>query len=178
MARKVKCFITKEEGTSDTFVKIGKHYYKDQETYNQWKEKEENRAKCLRLIAKYIGYSDFQKFPTVVTRFLKEYSAYGYDVIYDSLIECQETIEYYFRSKSFDSDYAKCSYMFSIVRNKINDVYKKKLRDKKTQSIQKNIEQPIAETADIAMDHGISIHAAKAKDIGWIDMFGGDDLLS
>lgn len=175
MARKVKCFITKEAGTSDTFVKIGKHYYKSREVYDKWEQDKAYRNQCLKLIARYLGYADFQQFPTVVNKFLKEFASYGYDVVYDTLVNCKEKIEYAFNSKTFSTDYSQCSYMFAIVKNNINDVYKKKLRDSKTAATQKHISQPVIERDVFTNDTGVSIHAAKARDIGWIDMFGGDD---
>ncbi|HKM01179.1 MAG TPA: GIY-YIG nuclease family protein [Sedimentibacter sp.] len=39
MANKCKCRVTGEEGNSDTFIKIGKHYYKSQEIYDEYQAK-------------------------------------------------------------------------------------------------------------------------------------------
>lgn len=39
MANKCKCRVTGEEGNSDIFIKIGKHYYKSQEVYDEYQTK-------------------------------------------------------------------------------------------------------------------------------------------
>ena len=52
MSRKVKCHITGAWGTSDTFVKIGNHYYKNQYVYDEDHRLKEERKQLIDYICK------------------------------------------------------------------------------------------------------------------------------
>lgn len=78
----------------------------------------------MDLISYYMGYSPGMVFPTVITRFLKEFSFYGPDVILETLKQNQSALEFAMRTRNFKSDYHRASYLVAILKNKINDVYK------------------------------------------------------
>lgn len=133
MGRKVKCFVTGEEGTSDTFIKIGAHYYKSQEVYDIYHHDREAHKAIVNLICDFLDYQPEQKFPTYIGTKLKEYSFYDNEVILETLKRSSDTIRYYMHNKKFENDIRKIQYIFAIVSNNINDVdkeYKWKKQDK------------------------------------------------
>lgn len=126
MARKVKCQITKEYGTSDSFYKApnGK-YYKSQELYETWNKEKIDRADFLDMFAsEFLGYETGQVFPTVLCKRLKELEFYGFDVINQTVKKCRSSIGYAITHKEFANENAKISYIFAIIKNNINDIYR------------------------------------------------------
>ena len=147
MARKVKCQITKEEGTSDVFYKApnGK-YYKSQKLYETWLKEKTDREEFLEMFANdFLGYKQGQVFPTVLCKRLKELEFYGYDVINQTVKKCKSSIEYALTHKDFASENGKISYIFAIIKNNINDVYKQIVEEEKKPIV----EHYIDETVDI-----------------------------
>lgn len=147
MARKVKCQITKEEGTSDVFYKApnGK-YYKSQKLYETWLKEKTDREEFLDMFATdFLGYKKGQVFPTVLCKRLKELEFYGYDVINQTVKKCKSSIEYALTHKDFASENGKISYIFAIIKNNINDVYKQIVEEEKKPIV----EHYIDETVDI-----------------------------
>lgn len=136
--RAVKCFATGEHGTTDTFYKAPNgRYFKSKEVYDDWfsKRKTNRRRKegrtgesyhriCSKL-ADHMGYKPGQPFPTIIGKRLKELDFYSDEVIEKTIDECGDSIDYAFRTKQFRDDFVKASYMMSIIRNNIADVYKK-----------------------------------------------------
>ena len=165
MARKVKCQITKEEGTSDVFYKApnGK-YYKSQKLYETWLKEKIDREEFLDMFATdFLGYKKGQVFPTVLCKRLKELEFYGYDVINQTVKKCKSSIEYALTHKDFASENGKISYIFAIIKNNINDVYKECQRKEKIEERQEK-KIVIIETVDerSIMDIGSK---QKGKDI-------------
>lgn len=118
--------MTGEYGTTDIFYKAedGK-YYKTKELYEAWKkEKEDRKAVIERFAVDFLDYKTGQVFPTVLTKKLKELEFYGYDVINRTIDKCYEAIQYSLRTKSFYNDVNKIAYIFAIIKNNINDVYR------------------------------------------------------
>lgn len=164
MARKVKCQVTGEWGTSETFVKIDGKYYKNQKVYDVWHKENEDRKEVIDiLVTDFLQYVPGQVFPTILTKKLKELEFYGYDVIKKTIEKCRNSIEYSMNAKSFKSDTHKISYMMAIIKNNINDVYKECLRTEKV------IEKQQEQTANFeAMDENTIMNIGskqKAKDI-------------
>ena len=125
MARRVRCQITKEYGTSDTFVKIGTKYYKSQEIYDKHHAEQKLQTQIVETIAyDFLGYEKGQEIPTVMFRKLKELDFYSKEVIIETLSEISDAVHYWMENKQFDSDFGRISYIFAIIKNKINDVYK------------------------------------------------------
>lgn len=123
MARKCKCFITGEVGTTDTFVKIGSHYYKNREIYEADQKRKENYKNLIDYICReFLGYGNGQPFPPVLPKKISELSYYDYEVILETFKECSQEIHYWLNNKQFQNEYGKLSYMFTIIKSKIADV--------------------------------------------------------
>ena len=147
MARKVKCQITKEWGMSDDFYKApnGK-YYKSKKLYEVWIKEKADKAEFLDMFAsEYLGYEKGQVFPTVLCKRLKELEFYGFDVINQTVKKCHSSIEYALTHKNFANENAKISYIFAIIKNNINDVYKQIVKEDNAPKV----EHYIDETVDI-----------------------------
>lgn len=133
MARQCKCQVTGEKGTTDTFYKAdnGK-YYKSKEVYDIWNKENEDRKNVIEKFAvDFLDYKPGQVFPTVLTKKLKELEFYGYDVINRTIDKAYNSIQYAIQHKDFKNDIGKISYIFAIIKNNINDVYKQIVQEEK-----------------------------------------------
>lgn len=133
MARQCKCQITGEKGTTDTFYKAdnGK-YYKSKGVYDIWNKENEDRKNVIEKFAvDFLDYKPGQVFPTVLTKKLKELEFYGYDVINRTIDKTYNSIQYAIQHKDFKNDVGKISYIFAIIKNNINDVYKQVVQEEK-----------------------------------------------
>lgn len=133
MARQCKCQVTGEKGTTDTFYKAdnGK-YYKSKEVYDIWNKENEDRKNVIeRFAVDFLDYKPGQVFPTVLTKKLKELEFYGYDVINRTIDKAYNSIQYAIQHKNFKNDVGKISYIFAIIKNNINDVYKQVVQEEK-----------------------------------------------
>jgi hypothetical protein len=131
---RVKCQLTGEYGTSATFYKApnGK-YYKSEEMYKAWEKEKDDRKYISEMIATdFLGYVEGQVFPTFIFKKLKELEFYGYDIIKTTIERCRTSIEYAMSNKVFKNDNARISYIFAIIRNNINDIYKEHVINEKT----------------------------------------------
>ena len=129
MGRKVKCHITGAWGTSDTFVKIGNHYYKNQYVYDEDHRLKEERKQLIDYICKkFLHYADGQPFHTSLPKKLNELSFYDNAVILETFKTCESDILYWLEHKNFTNDYGKIAYMFAIVGNNIADVNRKHIQ--------------------------------------------------
>lgn len=133
--RKVKCCATGEYGTSLTFVKIDGHYYKDEFTYERYIEEKNYRKLTYDIIADYLGYQKGQIFPGVVYHRLKNLEFYGYKCIYQTFCIKKNDIEWALNHKDFRNDLGRIAYMFAIINNSINDVYKQMRTESRKQKL-------------------------------------------
>lgn len=126
MGRKCKCQITGEWGNTDTYYKAPNNkYYKSQEIYEAWVRNNKSRKIVLqRFATDFLDYKPGQIFPTLLVKKLKELEFYGYDVINKTIDKSYDAIQRALSSISFDNDIGKISYIFAIIKNNINDVYK------------------------------------------------------
>ena len=167
MARKVKCHITGEEGTADTFVKIGRYYYKSQAVYDTYRHETDTRNAIVKKIAnEFLGYQDGQKFPPYIQKKLNELGYYSYDVILKTIEKKYDTIMYYMNNKEFRNESGKISYIFAIISNNINDVNKSYQWEKKCEQ-----QEHSTEVIDIPE---AAPQPSKARDMSeWLD---GEDI--
>lgn len=164
MARKVKCQITKEWGTSETFYKApnGK-YYKSQKLYEVWLKEKTDRENFLNMFAcEFLGYKSGQVFPTILCKRLQELEFYGFDVINKTVQKCSSSIEYALTHKNFVNEGIKISYIFAIIKNNINDVYKQVVKEDNIPKTEHYIDDTV-DIEDIQTKH-------KEKDITkWLE---------
>lgn len=157
--RKVKCCVTGEMGSSDDFVKIDGRYYKSQAVYDEYQKDMEYYHKSIDMISDLMGYKPGQVFPTIVCKRLKELQFYGNECLYNTIIDNYKTCEWYMSNKGFTNDMQKSAYLFAIIKNNINDEYKKMIEKKNKK---RRIENTYIETANL-QDIGTSV---KGRDIG------------
>lgn len=132
MARKVKCQVTGQYGTTDTFSKINGKYYASKEIYDNWQSNINYRQKVIdKICFDFLNYEKGQVFPTALTKKLKELDFYGYEVIFETIQRSEKNIEYALTVKEFKNDSSKISYLMAIVKNNINDVYKELQRNER-----------------------------------------------
>lgn len=125
MARKVKCALTKESGTSDVFYKAenGK-YYKSKEIYDTWHLDVQKRTQARNLLLEYMDWQEGEPFPTLLTKKLKELDYYSGQVVLDTVRKCASSLEWAIKNKNFLSTTSKIHYVFAIISNNIADVNK------------------------------------------------------
>ena len=132
MAYKVKCIVTGEYGTSDTFVKHEDKYFKNEYVYQEYKKQTNFWKKIINKFAiEYLGYESGQPFPTFLPKRIKELDFYDNETIYRTMLYCDNTIYDSINTKEFSSDYAKVSYILAILRNNINKIWKIVLQERR-----------------------------------------------
>lgn len=140
MARKCKCHITGEIGTTDTFVKIGNYYYKSQAVYDADQKIKQSYKQLVEYICyEFLGYGDGQPFPSSLPKFIKKLDYYDNEVILEAFKECANDIHYWLRNKEFSGEYGKLSYMFKIVEGRIADINKRVLLRQKQERETKRV---------------------------------------
>lgn len=133
MARKVKCQITGEYGTSDIFIKINGKYYKSRQIYDDAMREKEYRNKVIDIIVnELLGYETGQPYPSIVNKKLVELKFYKYEIIYRTLSSLKNNLIYMMGKRDFRNDYDATAYIFAAIKNNINDVYKDSKRESKT----------------------------------------------
>lgn len=130
MARRVKCAVTGEYGTSDTFVKIDGRYYKSAEVYETDKKKKADRLALIDYVCReFLGYSDGQPFSTFLPRKLQELSYYDDALILQVFQEQTGTIHDRLNKMTFSNELNKISYIVGIVRNALPEALQKQERE-------------------------------------------------
>jgi len=141
IGRRVKCRITGEFGDSNDFVKIDGKYYKSQKIYDIKQKENQDRQDIIdRFCYDFLDYKPGQIFPTILTKKLKELEFYGYGVINKTIDKSYKSIQYALSTKEFKNDIGKISYIFAIIKNNINDVYRDVLREEKESETTKTFE--------------------------------------
>lgn len=115
--RKVKCQVTGEYGTSDTFVKINGKYYKSQKIYDEWNRNNDLRRKIINVIlVDIMKYDADQPFPTILVRRLKELEFYSNEEILETITSLQEPLLWAMQNKAFASDRNRIEYIFGAIK--------------------------------------------------------------
>lgn len=144
MARKVKCAITGEYGTNESFIKIGTRYYKSQEIYDKDRRRKDLHKKIVdTILNEFLDYQQGQVPSSLLFKKLKELEFYDNEVILKTIEQQSDTIKYWMSNKEFKNENGKIAYMFAIIKGSINDVYKEWRRErdleKKLQKVDYNI---------------------------------------
>lgn len=193
-SRKVKCMATGQIGTNTEFFKAPNgRYFKSEEIYESWMEGRrkahskpavpryekpgrtaESYKKLCDTIADLIGYvPGGQPMPTVVFRRLKELDFYSDEIIQETFDDCRPDIEWAFKTKVFDGDSVKASYMMAIIRNRIAEIYR---REKRRNELRYREEYKLKNENDF--DEMVDLEnvgvVQKSRDVS--SLLGGDDL--
>lgn len=141
MARKCKCPITKEYGTTDTFFKVntnGKNkYYKSKEIYYRHLREERGRKKLIDFIVfEILNYKRKQKIPSLLFKRIKELNKkYNYKVIYETFVQNKKNISYWLNLENkFKDETGKINYMMAIITNNIEKINQLWLKRQKEQA--------------------------------------------
>lgn len=138
--RQVKCRDTGMlVSASDAWKAPDGKYYSSQGAFKHLENEKMYRQKCLEELGNILGYKDGQKFPTIVAKRIKEYKAYGYDTVLQTILDKKQIILYNLCNKTFASEYNKVSYIMAIITNSINDVYKRKKTEEKDVRVNESV---------------------------------------
>lgn len=165
MARKVKCAITGENGTNETFIKIDTKYYKSQEIYDEDRRCKDLHKKIVDTILNdFLDYQKGQIPSSLLFKKLKELEFYDNEVILRTIEQQSDTIKYWMRTKGFQNDNGKISYLFAIIKGSINDVHK-------TWKREKDLEQKLHnEDYSIPVNIDITANKQEIKDLSkWLE---------
>ena len=151
MGRRVRCCVTGEYGTNDTFYRDEKtrRYYKSKEVFDAYRAPIDKRREVLDIVADLVGYYHGEKFPSSITAKIKELEEiYDIFTVYDTFIEKREDIQYALDSRDFETEYGKCSYIMAIIVNNINDIWIRKKREEREAKRMENM-MPTEDYTDI-----------------------------
>ena len=144
MARKVKCQVTHEFGTSDSFYKApnGK-YYKSEEIYTQWKRNCELRNMCISVLCDVAGYNENIVVPTFLNKIVNDIGKkVGYDVLYDTIQRHYKDFVWANEHKEFTTEINRLFYYQSIIKNNVVEVYKEYQENKEQQKREEHFTPP------------------------------------
>ena len=124
MGRLVKMWDTGEKLDKDLAYHApdGKNY-SSQAAYEKLAEEKKYWKYCVDEIMFLLGYEEGMKPNTYIFKLLRELKGYGYDVIYDTMIEKTKDIQWALNTKSFRDETNKIKYIFAIITNNAMDVY-------------------------------------------------------
>ena len=95
--------------------------------------------KCIDALYDVLEYKKDLKPPTYLYKKLKEFAGFGYDVVYDTILDQWENMEWAIHHKEFQSEINKIAYIMSIVQNHLMDIYKQRkceqIRERKSAEI-------------------------------------------
>ena len=134
----VKCLDTKEKMKKSEAYCLnvdGKNkYYSSKEGYEQFEYDNHYRKKSIDLIRDMMGYVLPQmKLPTITYKLIEDTfkEPIGYDVLYNTLVSQQKSVEWAFKNKQFGSETSKIMYLFGIINNTYMDEWRKKVAEKR-----------------------------------------------
>ena len=165
MARKVKCAITGEYCTNETFIKIGTKYYKSQEIYDEDRRRKDLHKKIVDTILNdFLDYQQGQIPSSLLFKKLKELEFYDNEVILKTIEQQSDTIRYWMNNKEFKNENGKIAYMFAIIKGSINDVYKDWKREK---DLERKLHR---EDYSIPINIDITVNKQDGKDLSkWLE---------
>lgn len=164
IARRCKCQITGEQGTTDTFYRAANgKYYKTKEIYDEHMEQIATLKKVKKILYEdFFGYSPEQPRSTwgfsELAQLTKFYDA---STVLRTIEKKYDAIRYSIKHKKFKNEHAMMKYVFAIIKNNIKAVYEQEQRRKETS-------MPVREPEIMEDDHEESqtdLHAGAAKDL-------------
>ena len=179
MPRNVKCQITGEIGTVDTFVKIGGKYYKSQEVYDEMQRDKECKKRAIEIILHdFLHYEVGRPYPTLSNKKYSELCAfYSNEIILKTIEKIHDNLEKCCAGKEFASEYNSLCYIFAAINSHIGDIYNaQKKKEKRAKYIKKEQESMQMET-DILNDSTKPTHAPTYKDTRNLTGILGGDIL-
>lgn len=162
--RKVKLQDTGDYSTSDVSYKApnGK-YYSSKESYEKLLNEHKMRTKCVDKIVDLFGLKPGMKLPTLFYKRINELAIYGFEVVYNTIVNNESSITWALENKEFNSEVGKVQYIMAIVQNNINEEYKIKQKQLKSQKENAKI---INEPIDLEVNNCVQ----KTKDISrWLE---------
>ena len=167
---KVKCFATGEFGSSADFVRIGGHWWKNEEVYKEYMKNLEYRRKAYELYGKIIGYETGQIFPGYIHKRFKKLEFYGWECIYQNMIECRLSMEWAITHKDFQNAIGEAAYMFAIMEGNINGCYKRMKKQKQDELLkQKHSEENEKYSNDVDLASVQSVTTKKRDISKWLE---------
>lgn len=137
----VKCWDLNGEKRpkEDCYKAPNKKYYSCKEAYDNIVEQTGWRNRCTSFMQDVMEYDADMKLPTSWYKFLTSFAKYGYDVVYDTLVDNEKTFKWALATKEFKNDTHAISYFNAIIQNDIMAHYRKKKAQEK-QEQQKEVE--------------------------------------
>lgn len=169
MGRIVKFWDTGEKGDKDTgyHAPDGKNY-SSKKAYDQIKKEQEEWKYCVDEIMFLLGYEEGMKPNTYIFKLLSELKPFGYDVVYDTIMNCTKDITWALTKKNFDNDIGRVKYIFAIITNNIMPVYQQKQA-----KIEQEKKSKIINMSDYTEDTDIGGISGKGNDVS--NFLGDDD---
>lgn len=137
--RRVKCYATGEFGNSLEYVRHDNHWWKSEEVYQQFIKNKQYRTKAYDLYAQIVGYVEGQPFPGYIHKRFKKLEWYGWECVYQNMLNCQSSMEWAVNTKNFNNEIGEIAYLFAIMEGNINDCYSKMKKQKAEEARNKAI---------------------------------------
>lgn len=132
-------------------------YYTSKNAYEEWKNNQEYRQKCIDYMYEVLSYETFQKLPGVFFHKLSEWEPYSYEVVYRCMMNSRDAVERSMYNKEFYNENGKVLYICAIYQNNLNDALKEIKREKfgqkdfnPVESIDLDIQNKKQKTKDIS----------------------------
>lgn len=167
MARRCKCQVTGEWGTVSTFYKVPYKnrnlYYKDEETYLNYKAEMKIKQDINRFVAfEVLNYDSNQYLPPYFLKRINDLGKnYPFEVILETFKNNADTLKYWMSQEDkFENESGRLNYIMAIINSKINDEYEKWRARERQAQIEENIEVNVdlldVELTNKKSDSGIS----------------------
>lgn len=130
---KCKCTLCGKETTTDKAFKTKKGskniYWCNEEEFNKHQDKINERNKCLETIVRMIQVPMLS--PMMIKEINKIADFYDYVVIEKCFKEHEQNIKWFLDNNELSNEYGKARYIATIIKNNINNTYKKHIQEVK-----------------------------------------------
>lgn len=114
-------------------------YYSSEAAYQAVVKNEEMRKKCIEYMYDFMLYDSYMKMPTIFYKKLKDWSTYGYEVVYTAMALADMDVRSASIYKTFENENSRVAYLSAIIQNRLNDalkIEKRKTEKPKTVNIE------------------------------------------